>query len=53
MPLLLDTGSEIIAVQTIDCANSYEKFCNENQYDYSSSNRFASLTLAKTERIYY
>jgi hypothetical protein len=29
MQLMFDTGSEVIAVQTIDCEKEYEKFCHE------------------------
>ena len=29
MQLMIDTGSEVIAVQTIDCEQEYEKFCHE------------------------
>jgi hypothetical protein len=53
LPLMFDTGSEILAVQTIDCKEEFTNFCHENQYDYTTSNRFSKLTLAKTERTYY
>lgn len=53
LPLMFDTGSEIVAIQTIDCKNEFTNFCNEKQYDYTSSNRFAKLSLALAERTYY
>jgi hypothetical protein len=53
LPLMFDTGSEIIAVQTIDCEKEFTNFCNEKQYDYSTSNRFAKLSLSLVERTFY
>lgn len=53
IPLMFDTGSEILAVQTIDCKDEFTNFCNELQYDYSTSNRFSKLSLALYERTYY
>jgi len=50
---MFDTGSEIIAVQTIDCEKEFTNFCNEKQYDYSTSNRFAKLSLALVETTFY
>ena len=46
MQLMFDTGSEIIGVQTVNCANEFEKFCSKKQYDYNTSNRYAEVSLA-------
>jgi hypothetical protein len=50
---MFDTGSEMLALQTSDCANEFEKFCHYNWYDVSTSYRYSKPSVAKYERTYY
>ena len=46
--VIFDTASDLLVVQGKDCEN-----CNENVYDYETSSRYAQMSIAKTQRLYY
>ncbi len=54
VPLMIDTGTEMLAVQTSDCSQEFDKLCNNaSWYDVNMSNRYFKPTVAKFERTYY